>query len=134
MPWNQRGLDAVDYWLAHAHGADFVSVDGWSTTRDAGWLTDPVSAAPMFAAVTEWLRSRTSLPVWWSEFYPVTETTPLDVQRDATLAALDGVRQAGGAVVLLWSPQADGAVCWSCLWSDPRSAPATLTPLGLALA
>lgn len=130
-PWgtvDRRALDAVDYWLAHNVGADFVAVDGWSITRDAGYLTDPVTAAGVFEAVTAWLRARTDLPIWWSELYAADAAWSFDVQAKATAAALDGVGRAGGQVVLLWEPQAIGP-CRGCLWTDPALGPVVVTPL-----
>lgn len=131
-PWgtvDRRALDAIDYWLAHNDGADFIALDGWTTTRDAGYLTEPVSAAGVFEAVTRWLRARTTLPIWWSELYAADASWPLETQERATVAAIRGAQAGGASVVLLWSPQATWNVCHGCLWSDPRLGTVTVTPL-----
>ncbi len=127
-PWgvtDRRGLDAVEYWLAQNGGADFVCVDGGSATRDAGLTTDAVAATDRFAAATTWLRARTDLPVWWSEFYPE-PTRGADGADDpasparaaATLAAVAALARGGAAVALLWQPQAASSLPYAALWTD----------------
>lgn len=131
-PWgtvDRRALDAITYWLDHAAGADFVALDGWSITRDAGYLTTPVAATGVFPAVTTWLRARTDLPIWWSELYPAAAAWPLQQQAEATRAALIQLQAAGADVALLWDPEAHGTLCHGCLWSDPRLGPVVPTPL-----
>ncbi|MEH6418633.1 hypothetical protein [Pseudomonas sp. CGJS7] len=73
---DQRVLDAIDYWLANKHGADFLTVDGglYNTSQE----TVPTRASPFammqyYADVNRWLRNRSSLPIWWAEWY-VTDT------------------------------------------------------------
>jgi hypothetical protein len=127
-PWgitDRRGLDAVEYWLANHGGADFVCVDGGSATRDAGLSTDAVTATDRFTATTAWVRARTDLPVWWSEFYP--EPTPgadgaddaaSPARAAATLAAVAALARGGAAVALLWQPQAASSLPYAALWTD----------------
>jgi len=70
-PWgavDQRSLDAVTYWLHHKAGADFIVVDG-RTSQPTQVPKDPASATQMFAAITQWIRSQTTLPIWWNEWY-----------------------------------------------------------------
>lgn len=69
-PWGMidpRILQAFDYWNAHKVGADFVAIDGHATTDEGA--TDDVTALGKFDAVTAWVRQRTSLPIWWTEWY-----------------------------------------------------------------
>jgi len=135
-PWgtvDQRSLDVITYWLAHAHGADFIDVDGRITTRDAGLITDPFTATQVFADITKWIHQRSSLPVWWSELH-TSDANPQwsPAQQDAVATvALAKLAAAGGTVALLWQPQAIGDVCGGCLWSDPATAVAQTTPLSL---
>lgn len=119
---DQRAMDAVDYWLANKRGADFVTVDGWTTTKDEGLVTDEFTATQKMAAVTTWLRSRTTLPIWWAELYPIPERAQWAPAHQAEVfaVALEQLRGAGASVVLLWEPQADGDRCAGCLWSDTR--------------
>lgn len=139
-PWgvvDQRALDVIDYWSAHKHGAGFLSVDGSSGTRDAGLTTDPFRATAMFNTVSSWLRARTGLPVWWSEFYPTQpggRPLPPDSPELAALT-VDAVAQAlrgGAARLLLWQPQAATDVPTAALWTTPApSHAATLLPLAV---
>jgi Glycosyl hydrolases family 39 len=103
---DQRGLDALEYWLKHKHGADFVTVDASLATRDHGLVTQAATAVQVFDALTRWIRQRTSLPVWWSEFH-VGGGTP-DQQpwlTAAAVATLLRMAAAGASVALIWQPQ-----------------------------
>lgn len=113
-PWgmvDQRALDVVEYWLGNAVGADFVSVDGSASLRDGTFLVPPTQSAEKFAAVNEWLRARTSLPIWWAEVYPVpygtsSSYTPEEQARQwrSTIYALT---RTGASVALLWQPESN---------------------------
>lgn len=125
-PWgvlDQRALDVVGYWLANAHGADFVVVDGTTATRDRGWVTDPFTALGKVEAVNRWLRERTPLPIWWAEWYPIPDdVAPGTGARTAIVAAgLVAHARAGTAVVLQWGPQGGtGEPSSGELWTDVR--------------
>jgi hypothetical protein len=67
----QNALDVVTYWLANNQGADFLVVDGSvmgndNTEAPADWY----AANQYFSDVNRWLRQQSSLPIWWSEYYP----------------------------------------------------------------
>jgi hypothetical protein len=123
-PWgvlDQRALDAINYWLLNANGADFVAVDGSNRTKDAGLIVEPRLANEKFAAVTRWLVSRTSLPVWWMELYPhvmpdddVNSPYAADIALDAILRIGD----AGGDAVFLWQPEASPDFRSVALWDS----------------
>jgi hypothetical protein len=123
-PWgvlDQRALDAVDHWLTHAAGADFLAVDGSNGTEDEGLIVEPRLANEKFTAATRWLVSRTDLPVWWMELYPdVTATDDVaspyaaDVAADAILRVAD----AGGEAVFIWQPEADPGFHSVALWES----------------
>jgi hypothetical protein len=66
---DQRSIDAFEYWKSHKAGADFVVVDGGIDTKDGVLDGTPMAATSFFSSVTGWLKSQTSLPVWWSEWY-----------------------------------------------------------------
>jgi hypothetical protein len=119
---DQRSLDVIDYWLAHKRGADFVVVDGTTIPKDGAFNTDQFTATAKFAAVNEWLRRRTDLPIWWAEWYvqpPKASWSPQDQSATMT-AGLIHMARSGASVALLWDPQADGRTCEGCLWSDTR--------------
>lgn len=136
-PWgvvDQRPLDVIEHWLAHADGGDFVTLDGWIKTRDRGLLIDPFEATDVYRVVTEWLRERTDLPIWWSEVHVADPSWSLAHQDAVTTTALMAMAQAGASLALLWSPQADLDGCAGCLWSDPDLGPVEPTPLSRTVA
>jgi hypothetical protein len=109
-PWgtvDPRSLQVIDYWLTHKHGAQFISVDARATTTAGGQQADEFTSAAKFAAVDAWIRQRTALPIWWSEFYdqpPGTSWTP-EHQDAALSASLAEMAVSGASVALLWSPE-----------------------------
>jgi hypothetical protein len=121
---DQRSLDAVDYWLAHATGADFLAVDGSNATEDAGLITDPVLANEKFTAATRWLVARTPLPVWWMELYPDVlpeEKADSPYAADVALDAILRIGDAGGEAVFIWQPEADPTFDSVALWDSTES-------------
>lgn len=122
-PWgvvDQRALDVVTYWLANAHGADFIAVDG-GTAANGTYLVPPSEGVEKFAAINTWLRARTSLPIWWSELYPVSyddTSTPVAERTLAWTRALDRIAETGGSVALLWQPDSRTGGAWLGLWTD----------------
>ena len=137
-PWgvaDGRALDVVTYWLAHNPGADFLTVDGGTGTKDDGLTTDPPAAAEKFAALTAWLRARSPLPVWWAEFYPEAPDDPgpaTPARAAATLEVVAALARAGAATALLWQPQESADLRYAALWTDTADAdggrPTALTP------
>ena len=131
---DQRSLDVVEYWLDNAHGFDFLVVDGGSGTRDEGALDSSRDGAAKFAAVTTWLRERSSVPIWWAEFYPDVPSAPgpeSAEQSAATLEAIAAFLTSGTSGALLWQPETTDFLEFSGLWtrtSDPNGgAPTPLT-------
>ncbi|OLT10048.1 hypothetical protein BJF78_29425 [Pseudonocardia sp. CNS-139] len=123
-PWgvvDQRALDAVEHWLAHADGADFVTVDGSNGTEDEGLITDPEVANEKFSAITRWLAARTDLPIWWMELYPDVrpdDDVSSDYAADVALDAVLRIGDAGGDAVFLWQPEADPDFPSVALWDS----------------
>jgi len=106
-PWgtmDQRALDALAYWLQHKRGADFVSVDGSLAPRDGGAPLEDSVATGKFAAAVRWLRSKTDLPIWWSEVRvgPASWYPDASAIGSATSAALSALASGGTSVALLW--------------------------------
>ncbi|HEY2223998.1 hypothetical protein [Actinomycetospora sp.] len=132
-PWgtvDQRALDAVQYWLAHAVGADFLAVDGSNGTKDKGLITSPEASNAKFAAITRWLVAqanrpgRPPLPVWWMELHA--DVAPSDnaaspYAADVALDALLQVGDAGADAVFLWQPEADPRFHSVALWDSTSS-------------
>ena len=111
----QDSLDVIQYWLAHKKGADFIAVDGTSAPLDGGAPADVFANTQIFTDVDEWIRARTDLPIWWSEYYPVPNNhknnLPIgDYGPDEQNALLTEtlMRMAPAAVVALrWAPEGD---------------------------
>ena len=67
----QNALDVVTYWLANNQGADFLVVDGSVMGNDNTEVpADWYAANQYFSDVDAWLKQQSSLPIWWSEYYP----------------------------------------------------------------
>jgi hypothetical protein len=138
-PWgtlDQRPLDVMSYWLAHKHGADFVAIDGSTAPIDQP-ETSPFLGVEKLAAITDWVRSQTSLPIWWSEVYPVDPSLSVspDVAAAVTSDVLTTLALSGASVALLWQQAGPGGSCiGSCLWTDARQASGgQLTQTGTAV-
>ncbi|MEV4174328.1 xylan 1,4-beta-xylosidase [Nonomuraea sp. NPDC049709] len=126
---NQNVLDAFNYWFENKKGADFIVVDGASVTDAHELLPDEFGALTKFSAVTEWLRKKTDMPVWWSEWYFVPEdgTKWAEPKRLAVQAAsMMEFARSGAATALYWNPQAKEGACPACLWA-PRTGDETGT-------
>ncbi|GLW12350.1 hypothetical protein Misp01_74780 [Microtetraspora sp. NBRC 13810] len=121
---DQRSLDAIEYWLQHKKGADFVIIDGSSATNDRGIVPDEFTALGKFGAVTNWLRRESGdLPVWWAEWYVESEGSGWTEERRTAVqtAAMMEFALSGVTTALYWSPQpknSEGSQdCPGCLWS-----------------
>jgi hypothetical protein len=125
-PWgmvDQRALDAVSYWLRHAVGADFVAVDGAASVHGGTFLVPPTQSVEKFAAVDRWLRSKTNLPIWWAEAYPVpfgssARYSAAD-EAAAWVAAARALDSSGADVALLWQPESSSS--HRGLWTSTAS-------------
>ncbi len=120
-PWgaaDQRGLNAVEYWLKHKKGADFIVVDGSSLPEDRTAHTDEFAANAKFSALTRWLRAREDLPVVWAEWYVEPPNSGWSAERlhAVQAAAMIEFARSGAAGALYWSPQGSPGPCTGCLW------------------
>ncbi|MEU4237052.1 hypothetical protein [Actinoplanes sp. NPDC026619] len=120
-----RIVEAIDYWMRHKAGADFIVVDGSNATRDEQLPGGDAAATAKFGDITRQLRQRTGLPVWWAEVYPEVDggELPASSPRRAAIALLALARmvEAGAERVLLWQPQADSTFGSVALWTDTRA-------------
>jgi hypothetical protein len=125
-PWgsvDKRALEAIEYWLQHKRGADFIAVDGSTLSEDKGLVPDPFTALGKFSAITRWLHARDAkLPVWWPEWYVEPENSGWsDEQRLAVqAAALMEFARSGAATAMYWNPESAGAECAGCLWTSTQ--------------
>ncbi|MBO3748746.1 xylan 1,4-beta-xylosidase [Streptosporangiaceae bacterium NEAU-GS5] len=136
-PWgseDQRGLNAIKYWLRNKHGADFIVVDGTSESSK-GMYPDEFRALDKFGAVNAWLRKQTKLPIWWAEWYfsPAKENWSVAHRTAVQAAAMIEFGSSGTAAALYWSPQNTGSDCPGCLWTntDQSSGGRPLPALGV---
>nr|WP_236653158.1 xylan 1,4-beta-xylosidase [Streptacidiphilus melanogenes] len=128
---DERVVTAFDYWLQHKAGADFVAVDGSTVPRDARDAEQgPFAATAKFTAVSQWIHARTSLPLWWTEWYVEPSGSGWsEPERDAVLAAgMIALAQGHVAAAFYWNPETGTAACPGCLWSSTGTA---LPPLAL---
>jgi hypothetical protein len=122
---DQGMLDTITYWLKQKVGADFIAVDGATNVakQDDAALTDPVSASKKYAAVDQWLKLQTNLPIWWMESHIQPKTGWTDAQaaavRIATLALMAG---SGASVGLQWQPQDQSDWADEGLWTSTLQA------------
>jgi glycosyl hydrolase family 39 (putative alpha-L-iduronidase) len=132
---DQRSLDVLDYWLQHKHGADFVAVDASTNSRDNGMVTSTTTGAALFGAITLWLRQRTSLPVWWSEFHVGRADSNGQTELIArAMAALLHMIDTGAAAAFVWQPERDAgppATRAPAVWTSTADADGG-RPLGYA--
>ncbi len=110
-------LAAVQYWLQHKVGAQFISIDGGpdinAKTGQRG--VNSFDAGSYFANVVHWIRGLNatsypgskSLPVFWAEFYPAVgySTGQKAVAKDVSNIIQAG--QAGVSKMLIWEMEGD---------------------------
>ncbi|MBN6053658.1 xylan 1,4-beta-xylosidase [Nonomuraea sp. RK-328] len=123
-PWgtvDQRALDAIEYWIEHKKGADFIVVDGATMTTDKGNVPDDFAAQGKFGAITAWLREKANdMPVWWAEWYVEPENSGWSEAKRTAVQATTMMEFARGGVTtaLYWNPQQKGGAtqCHGCVW------------------
>jgi hypothetical protein len=120
---DERSLDIVQYWLAHKHGADFLTIDGRSYKTRPGDPTQAFDDTQYYADVDRWLRAHTDLPIWWAEWYSADDTMSDTLQN--ALEATTLMRMAPTvSVALRWKPEGEASDGPSgdkeSLWSDTR--------------
>ena len=116
---DQRALDAIQFWLAHAVGADFLAVDGLDLPV-SGPITEPLTATEEFAVVDQWLRRRTSLPIWWMESHIQPINSGWSARRAAAIrvAALIQFASSHARADLQWQPQDGEGIPDEGLWTS----------------
>lgn len=126
---DRRGLRAMEYWLAHKHGAQFLTVGADATTKDG---THAAGAAQRYRTIGEWLAARTDLPVWWSHLDASVRAGSPATTPDALRTTLTAMRDGGARVALFDGPQCDGK-SYPCVWTATDRAdggrPTPLTPV-----
>lgn len=134
---DRRALEVIDYWLEHKAGADFIVLDASIMPRRGGLAVAPAQALDKFAATQQWVRRKTSLPLWWAEFYPSTRELSGAAALQQLSQAIDMAEAGGATALLFWNPvcRADAEYGReACLWNDGGGAAVQDTGLAQWLA
>ena len=130
---DKRPLDAIRYWLAHKHGADFITLDATTANKDGGNV-GAYTGAQKFADTASWLRKlpaaqypgARTLPLWWAEWKVETSPKSHDLAYLASVMAsgLAKTLRSGASVALIWGAQGDssGLASPEGVWTDTNSA------------
>lgn len=122
---DQAMLDAVQYWLSHKAGAQFVAVDGATVNAKSGrQLVSVLVASRLYAAVDVWLRRLTALPIWWMESHIEPSGWTAAEGAAARIATLAEMASSGASVGMQWQPQDQKD------WTDEGLWTSTTTPGG----
>ncbi|HEV2373506.1 MAG TPA: hypothetical protein VGS19_15195 [Streptosporangiaceae bacterium] len=118
---DQRVLTAISYWLVNKAGADFLAVDG-PDFPVSGPITDPLTATQKYAAVDQWLRRRTPLPIWWMETHiqPPASGWPAGRAAAIRVAALIQAAGSGAVAALQWQPEQGDGIPDEGLWTSTQ--------------
>ncbi len=133
---DQRVLDVLAKFLTSTD-PDFIAVDAKSTPKNVDDFTgDPFDATGKFAAIDDWLRQRTSKPIWWMEYYPQPPNARWSGEQQAAIEAATLMRMAysGASAAFLWSPVQDLSGRPSLTTGVGSSAGGIATPTGLLFA
>jgi len=107
-PLTRRDRAVLEYFLAHAHGVDFLTVDRktTSTSHDRHRYTDRqrLGLTRWFGVVTRKLRRLTPKPIWYVEDYFADHADPALQAAGLASILVEHVR-AGAAVSMRWAPQ-----------------------------
>ncbi|MGW7005732.1 xylan 1,4-beta-xylosidase [Streptomyces sp. NPDC054933] len=133
-PWgslDQRVVDALDYWMRNKAGADFLVVDGSSTTHDGALVPDDFTATQKFNDLSRWLRQYTGLPLWWAEWYVKPDHTVWPENRFMAVQATAMMQLAEGGTdtAFYWNPESESGDCPGCLWTGTGADQQGGTPL-----
>lgn len=124
---DQRGLDVIQYWLNNKVGGQFVTMDGGCDlhSQQGGGYPSGVTAMQAnecFKATAAWVRQRTSMPIWWIEFYA--NPVPIgdeNYKRDVFIDAFNKYKAGGGNVAMFWGSECYGGTLsyqfgsmWNC--------------------
>ena len=118
-----RSLDVITYWLANKHGGDFIAFDGEAggTPQMTASVAQAFANNQFFSDVDTWVRSKTSLPIWWSEVYdtPWGGTEYSDTAQSAIIAdTLVKMITSGTSVPLQWGPEGTAGTDNQSMWTN----------------
>lgn len=103
-PITPRQITALDYWLQHKQGADFIvlsrSVQDYHD-HHSYTTAELIELTPAFEHIARQIRERTDLPIWWGEYY-ISGTEEAVAARNAL--AFYYMVKGGSSAALLWNP------------------------------
>jgi hypothetical protein len=112
----------IDYWFQHKHGADFVCFDGWVAgyppTRARDEEARKMTLTDYFRKIADQFRTRTTLPIWISEFYGGWSSNPQFTAANHASCYLHALRS-GVSVALLWDAELPK---WNYLFTSTKTA------------
>jgi len=112
----------IDYWFQHKHGADFVCFDGWIAgyppTRERSEEARKMTLTDYFGKIATQFRSRTTLPIWISEFYGGWSSNPQFTAANHASCYLRAL-ESGVSEVLLWDAELQE---WNYLFTKTKTA------------
>lgn len=121
-PIRTRQWQIIDYWLQHKHGADFITLDrGLKDYHDHYPYTaaELMALTPIFEDIAVQVRRRTSLPLWWAEYYGSGPADRHFVAAQYASIMIHMIR-GGTSAALLWQPQDAGGDLPEALFTDTR--------------
>ena len=132
-PWgalDQNSLNAVSYWLDHKAGADFIAIDG-RTAAPTKVPSQPVAATEMFSAVNRWIVTKSTLPIWWMEWYARSPQLGPAEWNAVSAYALVQIAASGARTALIWDPEfiPGHSTATPGLWVSATDAGTALTPV-----
>ena len=117
-----KDWEVIDYWFQHKHGADFVCFDGWVAgyppTRGRKEEGRKMTLTGYFGQIAAQFRSRTTLPIWISEFYGGWSGNPQFTAANHASCYLHAL-ESGVSVVLLWDAEIPE---WNYLFTSTKTA------------
>ncbi|MGD0223264.1 MAG: hypothetical protein ABSF71_13070 [Terriglobia bacterium] len=112
----------IDYWFQHKHGADFICFDGWIAgyppTRERSEEARKMTLTDYFGKIATQFRSRTTLPIWISEFYGGWSSNPQFTAANHASCYLRAL-ESGVSEVLLWDAELQE---WNYLFTKTKTA------------
>jgi hypothetical protein len=103
-PITSRQREALQYWLAHKAGADFICLD--KKVKDyhdhsSYSRAELMSYIHYFEDVARQVHALTGLPIWWAEYY-ISASSADGSAAAAQAAVLASMLRGGSSVALLW--------------------------------
>ncbi len=117
-PIGVKDMDSLIYWLANKAGADFICMDRWlKIWANPNTLTEANGLALtwVYKKVMDDIRAKTSLPIWFSEYYTLPNAANGSQYVAAAMASIyyNMIKGAGSNEVigLLWNSQEGEKYC-----------------------